>query len=233
MGGDGKAGDLSPKLATRANNFKKDNILETKREKELKDVSSLDAIAIAVAVISTLNCIFFILVFPLGSYGNSGGLHYTLCSRVHIGVVYATIMIILQHRLFVLYIRDVNVDFLMYEREFKDVSEDLTMLLNILLPDGIKNRMMLRMQAVLQGDTSLEEVLPALSQFTPSEQEIAFESHDDEIELSFRDISLISQMQSSVIGTCITSDLVQPKITSDMIVFRLNVSMLERVKLTL
>ena len=107
------------------------------------------------------------------------------------------------------------------------------MLLNILLPDDIKNRMMHRMQAVLQGDTSLEEALPALSQCTLSEQEIAFESHDDEIELSFRDISLISQMQSSVIGTCITSDLVQPKITSDMIVFRLNVSMLERVKLTL
>ena len=153
---------------------------------------------------------------------------------MNINVIYSCYMLIIQHRLSLVYIHEVDLNFLTYHRNFRNVSKDLALLLGNLLPEDIKGRMMERMSVVLQGDSSAEDALPPLSQCSEEcEAERATKRHIDDIEISCSDISLISQMQSSVFGVCMASDLVKPKITSDKIVFRFNASLLEKVKLTI
>lgn len=202
---------------------------------KLQDISPQDGLALTVAFISTFNLFFVAYFFPQGMEASeSGSSEYTLCDRVNINVIYSFYMLIIQHRLSLVYIHEVDLNFLTYHRNFRNVSKDLGLLLGNLLPEDIKGRMMERMSVVLQGDSSAEDALPPLSQCSEEcEAERATERHIDDIEISCSDISLISQMQSSVFGVCMASDLVKPKITSDKIVFRFNASLLEKVKLTI
>lgn len=233
LGEDIQPKDYNSTMVSRASTLLTVKEHEAHNETDLPEVSPLDGLAITVTLISTLNILFFIFAYPMGMRADENDGDYTLCDRVNANLLYASVMLILQHRVCVLYVREVDLDFLGYQRDFRDVSKDLILLLSNLVPDDIKDRMMERMRAVLQGDSSAEDSLPDLSQNALSEQEISLELHKEDIEVSCSDISLISQMQSSVFGSCMHSSLAQTKISSDKIVFRFNASLLETSKLTI
>ena len=189
-----------------------------------------DVIALFVAITTTLNSFFILFLFPLASSSPATGTDGNFSIRVFASVLNAAFFVVVQYRLAMVYVHEVDIDFMKYQRVQRDVNKDLNMLLACILPSDIKERMTERMMALLRGDSTREVRISGAGDVS-DEAEMAIEPHTEDIEILFSDISLSRQTRdSSVIGACMSSTI--PMITSDSIIYRFNASKLETVRLT-